>query len=491
MTRAVRSATWAALVLGALASPGAAADKLDKDDKKWLEQVQALIQPDEQDVFTKIPKADRAEFQTIFWARRNPKGPTADSNEFKEAYLKAAAQADKKFVGGGRPGSATDCGRVFLILGPADDVRSENEPAGQPPMGGDASQGQGGMGGGSGLYQVWTYRDRPGLTFQGGKLELRFSDRCSMLGGGKAFFDELSKMAAAKIVTPDVRPEIATDGRLVSLAALLKRKESPVQLLFNQPREDFAFEQQQKMTLLGQEGTYAAGLLRIPASALTVTDVGGKKKAAVIVATQLLDVDGKVERTVEGDRSAEVGADGMVVVSYGTMGAPGAHKLKIAVFDPAGKKGSVKEVPLVLPDYGPPAFRIADILVVAAIDEVVTPDPKDPLTDFVLGKGRFQPRFGNVFKKSDSPLFVCLGYNATPDPATGKPSVTSHFEVFKVDKKVMASQNQTFDTERFSAIVGPVSLSTAEPGLYRVKVIATDDVAKKELTKIAPYEVVP
>jgi GWxTD domain-containing protein len=146
MMKEVRSSLWAALALGALASTSIAADKLDKDDKKWLEQVQALIQSDEQDVFRSIPKADRAELQVIFWARRNPTGPDAPANEFKDQYLKAVAQADKKFGGTGRPGSMTDCGRVFLILGPPDDMRTDEQESERSGMSSDGSMtGMGGM----------------------------------------------------------------------------------------------------------------------------------------------------------------------------------------------------------------------------------------------------------------------------------------------------------------------------------------------------------
>jgi GWxTD domain-containing protein len=488
MMKEVRSSLWAALALGALASTSIAGDKLDKDDKKWLEQVQALIQSDEQDVFRNIPKADRAEFQVIFWARRNPTGPDGPANEFKDQYLKAVAQADKKFGGTGRPGSMTDCGRVFLILGPPDDMRTDEQESERSGMSSDGSMT--GMSGMARSVQVWTYRNRPKLTFEGGKLEMRFDERCS-LPGGSALIEQLGKKAATLVVVPEVKPEIGSDGRLVKLADILKRKVSPAKELLSQPREDFTFEQQQKLTLLGQNGTYAAGLLRVPASGLTVTDEAGKKKVTVLVATELLDVDGKVETALEGQRVTEVGTDGTVIVSYATMGLPGAHKLRIAVADPVSKKGSLKEVPLLLPDYTPPGLKIADVQVATGIDEVANPDSNDPLIDFVIGNGRFHPRFGNVFKKSESPVFVCLGYNATSDPATGKPSVTTRFEVYKVDKKVMESQNQTFDTERFWTVVGPVPLSTVEPGLYRVKVVVTDNVSKKELTKIAPYEVVP
>jgi GWxTD domain-containing protein len=485
MMTGVRSSFWAALVLGGVAVTAVAADKLDKDDKKWLEQVQVLIQPDEQQVFRAIPKADRAEFQTIFWARRNAKGPGASANEFQEQFLKSAAEAEKKFAVSGRSGAATDCARVFLLIGPPDSVRAvsrQTEGAEDDPMAAMRAMGR--------APEIWTYKDRPGFTFKDGQIEIGFDERCA-LPPGVPLDQHLNDLAASRIVTADLKPEIGPNGRLVPLSELQKRRRSPAQKLLDEPRQDFAFEQQQKLSMRGQDGIYIAGLLRIPASGLTIRDEGGKKKTTLHVATQLLDVDGKPVRTVDNERVAEVGADGNVVVSYATMGAPGAYNLRIAVVDPASGKGSLKDVPLVVPDYNSAGLKLTELQVLSGIEDVQQPDPKDALADFVMGQARLHPRFGNVFRRGESLNFLGLGYNAQSDPATGKASVTSRFEVFKVDKKVMASPDQTYDTPIFSPLVGPVPLSTVEPGLYRVKLTVIDNVAKKELTKIAPYEVAP
>ena len=50
-----------------------AAEKLDKDAKKWLEEVRPIILPDEEKTFRGLKdKSEREEFQKIFWARRDP-----------------------------------------------------------------------------------------------------------------------------------------------------------------------------------------------------------------------------------------------------------------------------------------------------------------------------------------------------------------------------------------------------------------------------------
>ena len=88
---------WRFLVLGlCLASPEVArAQKLEKEDKAFLEGVRPIILPDEEKVFRALKdKADRAEFQKIFWARRDPDLETPQ-NEYQIEYLAAKAEADR------------------------------------------------------------------------------------------------------------------------------------------------------------------------------------------------------------------------------------------------------------------------------------------------------------------------------------------------------------------------------------------------------------
>ena len=61
---------------------------MDKDEKKWLDDVRPIILADEEKTYRELKdKADRDEFQKIFWARRDPNLDTP-ANEFQDAYLR-------------------------------------------------------------------------------------------------------------------------------------------------------------------------------------------------------------------------------------------------------------------------------------------------------------------------------------------------------------------------------------------------------------------
>ena len=82
--------------------------------------------PDEEKTFRDLKdKSDRAEFQKIFWARRDPDLETPD-NEYQAEYEPAKAEADTQVSGSAaRPASQTDCGRVFILLGKPDEVKKD------------------------------------------------------------------------------------------------------------------------------------------------------------------------------------------------------------------------------------------------------------------------------------------------------------------------------------------------------------------------------
>ena len=83
-----RSSLFAILMALAVLPPGlAAAQKLDKDDKKWLDDVRPIVLAEEEKTYKGLKeKSDRLEFQLIFWARRDPDLATPE-NEFQAEYL--------------------------------------------------------------------------------------------------------------------------------------------------------------------------------------------------------------------------------------------------------------------------------------------------------------------------------------------------------------------------------------------------------------------
>src|SRR5262245_19938438 len=175
-----------AVALLSLAPASARADKLDKEDKKWLDEVRPLVLPDEEKTFRDLKdKADRLEFEKIFWARRDPDLDTPE-NEFQATYNSARAEVDRQFMVGGTAGSLTDCGGVYLLLGKSDDMKQDKVSGDVPSLR---------------PSEIWTYRDRPGQTFAGGQVQIQFEKDCQLPQGAR-LGEQLNRVAQDRILHP-------------------------------------------------------------------------------------------------------------------------------------------------------------------------------------------------------------------------------------------------------------------------------------------------
>lgn len=464
-----RNATLAAVALALLAGR-ATAQQLDP--KKFVEQVRPILLPDEEKQWKGLKDSkDKEEFQKIFWARRDPDLDTP-ANEYRAEYEKARADADQRFNGTGRPGAETDCGRVLILLGLPDEATT-------------------GEGGHTKLdtpklvrqSQSWIYKDRPGLKFKDGKVEIGFDEACALPQGAR-LGDQLARVAESKIAHPNLDYKKGADGHLVKLEDQLP-KPTPVMALLKAPRQDFPLAAENGLLLRTPDGaTYVAGLARVDKAAVTVEGASARVSAAA----QAVGADGKVAATSEKDMKADVGPDGGVLVSYGMALKPGDYTLKVAVFDGKTGKGSTLSQPLKVPDFNADELSISPLLVLRDVQEVPN-DPTHGLAAYQLGTTRLVPHYGNVFSAADSITLLAFIYGGRKDETTGKPSLLATFTITKDGAPVARAPEQTFDTTPTGPSVGPVPLTNYKPGKYTVQVKVTDKVAKKDYTSDATFEV--
>jgi GWxTD domain-containing protein len=470
------------ILLGlALIQPGlAAAQKLDKDDKKFLDEVRPIMLQDEEKTFKALKdKADRLEFQKIFWARRDADLAT-EGNQFQEEYTKRHAEADQKFRAATQPGSMTDCGRTWILLGKPDDVQEEGTPS---P--------------GSIIPQTWTYRDRPGQTFQGGKAVIAFDADCRAPGG---FASQLDGIANRKVLHPNIDYRLGKDGHLTKLADLLPR-DTAARALINQPRQDFPLAVAPTYLKVADGGTALLGLIRGESAGLTTAESGGAKTLNVSVAASAVGEDGKEAGWTEQTMNAPVSADGSFVGSFKLGLRPGKYTLKAGVVDVKGGKASLATMPVEVPDFAkvettPDGKSVnvptGAVIVVKGVEEVSGPNPDHPLAAFELGKFRLNPVFGGIAHKADQVEFFYQIYDLTKDPATGKANAVATLAVLKDGKTPIAkAPPNPIDTENAGSSVGPIPLANFQPGKYVVQLRVTDNLSKKELVQEAPLEVQP
>jgi GWxTD domain-containing protein len=201
---------WLCLVLP-LAGSG---QKADADDNQLLEDVRPLILPDERTVFEKLKdESDRLVFQEIFWARRDPNLATPE-NEFQQAYEKNRKIADRRYSVPGTIGSATDCGRLFILFGPPDDIEHDGSVTVVATELGMIRQPFGFVR----RPETWVYRGKPGRPLAASRVAIDFDAACRAAGD---FGHRLDRLAAERIVHPSIGYEIGKDGHLVPLARQL------------------------------------------------------------------------------------------------------------------------------------------------------------------------------------------------------------------------------------------------------------------------------
>jgi len=103
--------------------------------RKWLdEEVVYLITPKEKEVFLKLQTdREREVFIEAFWKQRDPT-PETPQNEFREEHYRRFNYANEYLGRGtGQPGWKTDQGRIYIILGPPNNIEKYEDIDGVYP----------------------------------------------------------------------------------------------------------------------------------------------------------------------------------------------------------------------------------------------------------------------------------------------------------------------------------------------------------------------
>ena len=464
------------IVLLLAAAAPARAQKLDKDDKKFLDDVRPLLLGNEEKTFKSLKdKADRQEFQKIFWARRDPDLETP-ANEYQAEYEKLRGQADAAYKVAGRPGSQTDCGRLFILLGKPDEVKKE---AGNESPGLRAPE-------------TWTYRDRPGLTFAGGQAQIAVDSECRLPEATK-LYEQLDRLAAARIVSPNIDYRVSKDGKLTKLVDLLP-KPSAARALLKEPRQDFPLQSQAMFLKVQDGGTAVLGVVRGESAGLHLEDAGGHKGVRSVVASAATEAGGREAASTERKTVAEVQKDGSFAASFRINLRPGKYTLKAAVTDEKGAKGSVAETLIDVPDYGTGEMGMASLMILRDVHDLPggAADPDAPFAAFQLGTAELVPYGSYTLSKADAPWFFYQVYDLKVDEATGKASALASLTILKGGTTPVAqAPPQPLDTPIAGNAVGPMPFAKYEPGPYKVLLKVTDNIAKKDKLQEISIEVKP
>ncbi len=398
-------------------------------DKEWAKGPVRWIMSDEEEKEFKRLRTDeeRQAYAKSFWEKRDPT-PGTPENEFKEIFWKRVEAADKSYTIKtlNKPGSMTDTGKVFLLLG--------------PPNGTDRD---------SRNYITWTYEPST-ITGITQKMELRFAPQQT----GPLLLDrkEVERYVEA-------HPETRGIGWKLPVIAQAPSGEVP-SAPAEEAKEDLSQESQRQIPILEAVLAKGSGPTEVPFSqchdfyaaadgtTLAVITIESPRAAAHGAGDSALRPFARLAPQSSEWKPVNLTGDlpfvpapqadtppGTFVYQARRNLKPGAYRIASAVEDKviAGQMGTLVQ-DVTVPDFSDKRFEMSSIALLAAftpLEASVGPDEQPHVAGpYVLGGFRLVPRAIHTLAKSDALSYYYQVYNPVLDPATGRPSLEATYSFF-------------------------------------------------------------
>ncbi len=421
------------------ASPPAAA-KYDQPRKDWYEgPVRYLIRREEEKQYRALPSdAERAKFIDDFWARRDDV-PSTPANEFRIRFWNRVEEADRLFHDAPYPGWKTDRGKLYILLGPPDEIR-QGQVTGR--LGKEIP------------FVIWLYH-QPRFEGMDRDTEIRFLPDDS---GEMRISDQLVMNRMERLME--------TNQELLYRAGAAQNAPEPKQLLdaiaASRPpldpkrfrtHYDFFLAADGSTSVVLTVGVRAASPAPSPEPAAPPPAPGGAWKVFARFS------DGAVSHDLVDPgsfRTSEIAADvdGFRLFQGRISVPPGSYSVFCGIQDPASQELFSLSDRVIVPDFSGDAFTLSSITLAARLEPAEHPSGNDP---FLVGRMTVVPKMDPVFKSGSDLAYYFQVYHARFDPGTGQASLDLTYQFFQA-----TALKKTGDPE-FSPIGKPV-FQEKQPG---------------------------
>jgi GWxTD domain-containing protein len=499
------------VILLFVATPAArAADSVnfDKPTKDWYQgPVRYIITKVESKAYKALEtEAERATFIDWFWQRRDIE-PSTPQNEFRDRYEQRVFEAQRKFISSATPGWKTDQGKIYILVGPPDEINSD--------IMGQTSRG----------VITWVYRRPPFPDMQpntvigfardvSGEFRLSVNPTIDSDVARGLKFARTMVTADQTIIRPgQVDPALLAAGATLSASQIetnmnygrmqmLPPREEELFKSFVSSRESFGstipMETRFDFYRSGED-TYTTVTVGIRSTSVQYRTRGGKEMPDVGVFGKLVS---KINPELSYPLSSESGfADSPENSSAGVgellifqaVGAfkPGHYRVILGVEDRVSNKVSslVKEVEV--PDLSGAALRLSTITIAGSME------PTDYATSttkaFQIGKFKLIARPDAAFTKSDELDVYFQVYSPANDEGSGKPKMDVLYTFRRRAEDGTYQDVGTYKVADSPAQVQgyAVPLEKWPEGTYALTVTVFDKVAKSQATGDAVFTIRP
>ena len=489
------------LSLSVSATP-AFSQKLSKAHQRWIERdVSALVTREEAQLFRRLPgDDDRDRFQEIFWTRRDPDLSTPE-NELRTAYEERVDIANDRLRGGMLPGSRTDMGQVFLLLGfPANISRgraggggsgsglnstSGGKAASLESSTSEAAPPSGSAGGGGSRFQTWSYSPIADLGIPAG-LDVQFR---AQRGIGyhlveSEILDEVlesrrQSLVAHPYITYDLDaagnllpPAIPTEGGVATelLENLIAMKTTSNALPFRILPSFFRSE---------SGTTYVPLLIELDGSTLASSD--GRVDVSFFGALE--NAEGEVVQRFE--ERAELEAGDHVRYEIPLQVPPGDYMAHVGVLDEESGTHGSRISALQVPVFDQKDVLLSSVVLYDAAEQ--TDEPSGiPGRAFQFAKVKLEPIGSGAFTRSDALGIFFYVYGSAGA------EVTARYVFFKDGvEKGQTRPTALLAAEGIALASEEIPLASFEPGNYTLVIEVEDKKSGEVLQKRARFKLEP
>ncbi|MDP9192041.1 MAG: GWxTD domain-containing protein [Acidobacteriota bacterium] len=514
---------WMAGALLTLSLAGSAFGALSKENTDFAKgPTQYLLTKDEQKQWRSVTTDEQAKaFIDLFWARRDPSPGTA-RNEFHDGIVERIRHADESYATAQLRGSATDRGKVYIIMGPptvlkkggpqgATSVRTQDGSFARPTeMTATAVQGVA-------PSETWQYeQSRSKLPLGQPVAQVAFSDQYAsniwkmerIIGTDyAAVFD---RVARGYIAQPDLKevPVFTATAAAAPVAATAAAGAAPVSALAAPPIKSDALRSaidaaraakaaSDKLFLSYGEFVTPEGEYFVPVQLYAPKSAGLTAGAAVtFFGTVQNSAGGEVVAEIE--EPATLAASGDAVFHARSLKVPPGDYVGTFGLASEGKVISVISKPMTLKpiDQAAPAvsaLMLSNNVYVLSVAQL----PTDP---FAFGGIKVVPKSDLTFRRSDELWYFVEVRNPGSDATTSQPKITMKVgvkgkaadgtPVEKSGAASVANVQPLKGVEGHYAIGEAIPLASFKPGSYTITIRMKDLALDKSYDLVESFQVI-
>ena len=482
---------------------------IDKPTPEWREgPVRYIISKDEDRAYKALKtEQERATFIDIFWKRRDPT-PKTEHNEFKLRFRDRALDANQLYGETAMPGWKTDMGKVYILVGPPDEMVRDRMPRGNRGT------------------VMWIYRAPPFPDLPANTVIAFAKDPSGefVLSSKPTWDSDVAHglvLMGPKATDPEYNyPMIpGKDPLLLSQGVPFSQGEFETGFVYGRmqqlpPKEEaiihdvvtatssfdvFPFKSRYSYFKTGAASTLVTVTVAIRTTVVQYKTVLGKEEPDVAIFGKFVDQDvpeNQVAISSDGffapaPQNAKAGVDDYLLFQAMVPLKPGRYLAVFAAQDKvANRVGTYRET-IVVPNLADSdklslsSITLAQSLVSHPVTEGEKPSP------FQFGSLEVVQAPDSDFKFSSSLNFYYQVYNAKKDEA-GAASLDADYECFaKQEGKEVTLGSIHVGPSAYQVQAYSLPLERFPKGSYKLRITVTDKLAGIKATQDVEFSVVP